>query len=216
MNSFRLFSICLFGVLTLLGGGCSFENPLTSSPSKDINSWLLGVWEHKDEKGQSYRATVVPQSGDRYWVNVQTLGKSRTQKKSYQFDAHISRVGRSNFLTLKCISSSGNPVPGNYSFAHYQVLDQNHVRIRIPAIEAEPSASSYELRKEVRAKLKDNSLYPDQGSDWTRTSEVHWSGDDLPQPFQPLRYPEEAAAKHDLKILTDIERREQRRLDGLE
>ncbi len=176
--------------LILLAGfsGCSFENPL-SGPNKDLNTWLLGVWEHKTEKGQVYRATITPKTGDRYWVNIQKLGTKKSLTKVYQFEGWISRVGNSRFLTLQCLESPGDIAPDSYVFAHYQVLDQHNIRIRIPQIDADPSASSYELRKAVRARLKDNSLYPDKGSDWLRISEVYWSTTDEPQPYQPLRDP---------------------------
>jgi hypothetical protein len=93
---------------------------------------------------------------------------------------------------MKCLESPGDLTPDTYVFVHYQVLDQLHVRMRIPQIDADPSASSYQLRKEVRAKLRDRTLYPDAGSDWQKVSEVYWATGDEPQPFQPLRFPEPA------------------------
>ncbi len=182
-------ALILIATIALLAG-CNFENPLTSHPSKDLNSWLLGVWEYKDEKGIVHKATVSPKTGDRYWVNVQKLGTRRSPTKVYVFEAWISRVGNSSFLTLQALQTPGDIPVDSYSFVHFQVLDQNHVRIRIPQLGSDPSASSYELRKEIRYRLKDNSLYSDAGSDWARISEVYWSTGDEPQPFQPLRFPE--------------------------
>ena len=40
----RIRALALLLLCTLLTG-CYFEHPLTGGPSKDINSWLLGVWE---------------------------------------------------------------------------------------------------------------------------------------------------------------------------
>lgn len=171
--------------------GCQFENPLTSHPSKDLNTWLLGVWEYKDDKGIVHKATVTPKTGDRYWVNVQKLGKRNSPTKVYVFEAWISRVGNSSFLTLRALEIPGDIPTDTYAFVHYQVLDQNHVRIRVPQLGSDPSASSYELRKEIRFRLKDGSLYSDAGADWSKISEVYWSTGDEPQPFQPLRFPEE-------------------------
>ncbi|GAB4174925.1 MAG: hypothetical protein Fur0032_14660 [Terrimicrobiaceae bacterium] len=180
----------LLGALVFLSG-CGFENPLTGRPSKDLNTWLLGVWEHKSEKGERFRAIVTPKTGDRYWVTVQKLAKSGKPARSMSFEAYISRVGRSNFLTLKCLEGGPEIAAGRYAFAHYQVLDQNSVRIRLPALDADPSASGYQLRKEIRAKVKDGTLYPDIGTAWQRISEVYWAKGDEPQPMQPLRFPPE-------------------------
>lgn len=189
MMKWLKFLPALMGALVLLSG-CGFENPLTSSPSKDLNTWLLGVWEHETEKGESFRTTVTPKTGDRYWVTIQKLAKSGKPARSMSFEAYISRVGRSNFLTLKCLDGGPEIAEGQYAFVHYQVLDQNGVRIRIPGLEADPSASSYQLRKEIRAKVKAGTLYPDIGSNWRRISEVYWATGDEPQPMQPLRFPE--------------------------
>jgi hypothetical protein len=184
-------ALILIAALAFLAG-CNFENPLTSHPTKDLNTWLLGVWEYKDEKGIVHKATVTPKTGDRYWVNVQTLGTRKSAKKVYVFEAWISRVGNSSFLTLQALETSGDIPLDGYSFVHFQVLDQNNVRIRVPQLGSDASATSYELRKEIRTRLKDGSLYSEERSDWTRVSEVYWSTGDEPQPFQPLRFPEDS------------------------
>lgn len=183
-------ALLALAVLTVLTG-CRFENPLTSGPSKDTNSWLLGVWETTDDKGKVIgRATVTPKSAGRYWLRVQKPGGGPSQ--NFLLEGWISRVGRSSFLTLRSIEGPKELPPDSYAFAHYQVLDQNHVRIRIPELDSPPEATSMQLRREVRKRLKDQSLYPNSGTNWSRISEVYWSGDDAPQPFQPLRFPQTA------------------------
>ena len=80
-------------------------------------------------------------------------------------------------------------------FVNYQVIDQNNVIIRPLQLDSPPEASSYELREEVRARLKDGSLMPPEGAKWTRISEVYWEpGYTGEQPFQPLRFPPHAHA----------------------
>jgi len=189
MSKISRVSLALLALALITGmTGCRFDNPLSGSSSKDLNSWLLGVWEHKDDKGKVlYRSTVTPKSSGRYWVRIQKPGGGPS--KNYLFEAWISRVGRSSFLTLLSVEGPSEMPPGSHAFAHYQVLDQNNVRIRIPQLESPPEASSMQLRKEVRKRLKEESLYPDPGTNWQRVSEVYWSGDDAPQPFQPLRFP---------------------------
>jgi len=184
----RIRALALLLLCTLLAG-CYFENPLTGGPSKDINSWLLGVWEHKDTKGRTYRARVVPITGDRYFVSFQVLGR-RKEKKVWEFEGWISRVSYSRFLSLKCSVSSGDVPEGAFVFINYQVVNQNTVITRRLELDSSPEATSQQLRAEVRQRLKEDSLMPAEGMRWKRISEVYWDPNYTEeQPFQPLRFP---------------------------
>jgi len=169
--------------------GCGFENPLTSGPSANLNTWLLGVWETEDGQGNTLKMTVLPKSVNRYWLNLSRIAPNGRSKGEYRFEGYISRVGSSKFLTLQTLEASNELTPGQYVFAHYQLLDQNHIRTRIPQL-SDPTATSFRLRVAVRRALKERTLYVDNGLDWTRTSEVYWSGIDENQPPQTLRFPE--------------------------
>ena len=184
----RIRALALLLLCTLLAG-CYFENPLTGGPSKDINSWLLGVWEHKDTKGRTYRARIVPITGDRYFVSFQVLGR-RKEKKVWEFEGWISRVSYSRFLSLKCSVSSGDVPEGAFVFVNYQVVNQNTVITRRLELDSSPEATSQQLRAEVRQRLKEDSLMPAEGLRWKRISEVYWDPYYTEeQPFQPLRFP---------------------------
>jgi hypothetical protein len=185
----RIKALALLLVSTLLGG-CYFDYPLTGGPLKDINSWLLGVWEHKDKKGRVYRARVVPLTGDRYFVSFQTGGRRGRERKVWEFEGWISRVGYSRFLSLKCNVSSGEVPEGAFVFVNYQVIDQNTVVIRPLELDSPSASPSYELREEVRRRLREGSLLPTEGAGWKRISEIYWEpGYTGEQPFQPLRFP---------------------------
>lgn len=186
----RRLQIVVLAVVVSALGGCGFENPLTPFPSSNLNTWLLGVWEAEDANGNELKVTVLPKTESRYWVNLEQRPASGRGVKKYRFEGYISRVGNSNFLTLQALQSGEEFPEGLYTFVHYQLLDQNHLRTRAPQLTSDPSASSFRLRQEVRRGLKEVTLYSGQGLDWTRTSEVYWSGTDEAQPFQPLRYPE--------------------------
>ncbi len=185
----RIRALAVLLVCTVVAG-CYFDHPLTGGPSKDINSWLLGVWEHKDAKKRVYRARVVPLTADRYFVSFQSGGRRARDRKTWEFEGWISRIGYSRFLSLRCIVSAGEVPEGAFVFVNYQVIDQNNVIIRPVQLDSAPETSSYELREEVRARLKDGSLMPPEGAKWTRISEVYWEpGYTGEQPFQPLRFP---------------------------
>lgn len=199
MRSLRALALLLF---TVLLAGCYFDHPLTGSPSKDLNSWLLGVWEYKDDKGKVYHVQMAPLTASRYAVTFRALGKTPRDTKLWTFEGWTSRVGNSLFLSLKCLSTSGDIPEGAYTFVHYQVIGQNEVIIRPLQLDMPPDSSSYQLRVQIRRQLKEKSLLPVQGAAWKRISEVYWQKEDewAPQPTQPLRYPPvEAAAPSELR-----------------
>jgi hypothetical protein len=168
-------------LLCTLLTGCFF--------AKDINSWLLGVWETTDSKGRTYRARVVPITSDRYYVSFQT-GRKKAPRRVWEFEGWISRVAYSRFLSLKCAVTSGEVPEGAYVFVNYQVIDQNTVITRRLELGSPPEATSQQIREEVRQRLRDNTLMPDEGLKWKRTSEVYWDPNYTEeQPFQPLRFP---------------------------
>ncbi|MCX7869916.1 MAG: hypothetical protein N2322_08205, partial [Terrimicrobiaceae bacterium] len=170
-----------------LSAAGAFVNPLTAWPSKDINTWLLGVWEHRDDQGKLLgRVTVLPRTGGTYWVNAERLAP---RKESARFTAWISRVGPASFLTLECLEGAGELGAGEHVFVHYQVLDQAHVRLRMPVLEAAADSAGYKLRKEVRRRWKAGNLFAEPGTNWRRVSEVYWSGTNENQPFQTPRFP---------------------------
>ena len=187
----KLISRLIFStVLAASLAGCFFDHPLTGGPTKGINTWLLGVWESKDDKGRTARAMVAPLKSDRYRVELAMPGKSPREIKRYGFEAWPSRVGDTLFLTLRCTESPGDIPAGGYVFVQPQLLDQNTVRIHGLNLNSDPSSSSYELRKEVRLKLKDLSLYEGvQSIVWDRVEEIIWSRDGSTQTFTPLRNP---------------------------
>lgn len=174
-------------LLPLLLAGCWFQNPLTPDGSENLNTWLLGEWQHKDSKGATSRALVTPISGDLYRVQVSTAGKGG--RRDYELEAWTSRVGNSVFLTLRSIKNSANLPEGAYVFAHSQMLDQNMLRLRKIQLTSPADATSFELRKEIRSRLKDGSLFVDGAeTDWKRIGEVYWSRDGQTGAFEPLRY----------------------------
>jgi hypothetical protein len=170
-------------LLALLLSGCWFQNPLTPDGSENLNTWFLGEWRHKDKKGVVTRAVVSPVSDDLYRVQA-TQGS-----KQYEFEMWSSRVGNSIFLTMRSTSNSPNLPEGAFLFAHAQMLEQNSIRLRPLKLDSPSDATSFQLRKEIRSRLKDGSLYAEgEHSDWERIGEVFWAKDGQAGVFEPLRY----------------------------
>ena len=183
----RLLSLAL---AALCVGGCFYDHPLTGGPSKDVNTWLLGVWETRDSDGREVRATVTPAKVDRYRVEVEVAAKPPKKAQTFTFLAWPSRVGDNLFLSLKCESDGGVIPPGSHVFAHIQLLSQNVVRLRGLDLDSQPSASGFRLRQEIRQKQKAGTLYAEgKFADWKRVGEVAWNKDGTSTVFTPIRYP---------------------------
>ena len=191
----RIFARLALILLPLLLAGCRFENPLTTNPSEDLNTWLLGEWELK-EKGSTSTAVVAPLSHDRYSVHVSVAPKGGSGKREYDFEAWSSRVGNSLFFTLRSLKNSANLPEGTHVFLHAQMIDQLTVRLRPLQLDSPENATGLELRKEIRSRLKEGTLYAeDSAKDWSRVAELYWTKEGETGLFKPLRYAKPQATK---------------------
>ena len=100
-------------LLCTLLPGVYFDHPLTGWTVQKISTaGYSGVWESTDSKGRTYRARVVPITGDRYYVSFRPAGRKKAPTgRSGILRAWISRVSYSRFLSLKCSLTSGE-IPG--------------------------------------------------------------------------------------------------------
>lgn len=184
------FAALAFLLLTsVLLSGCFFQHPLTKGPSDDLNTWLLGVWEHTTEKGKVYRLTSAPLAPDRYRIIFRELGRTPAQTKTWEFEAWPSRVGSATFLTLQCVSSAGEVPVGAYLFCHAQLINQTNVLLRSLQLDSPAETTSYKLRHEVRSRLKNNTLYAPNFTAWTKVGEVYWEKSGAEGTFTPIRNP---------------------------
>jgi hypothetical protein len=67
------------------------------------------------------------------------------------------------------------------------MMDQVTVRLRGLQLDSPEGATSLELRKEIRARLKDGTLYRDS-KDWKRVAEIYWTKEGETGLFKPLRF----------------------------
>ena len=174
-------SLLLLAAVLLLPG-CFLDQPLTG-PSRSVNTWMLGVWEHPQSNGELLRAVVIPKDSERYTIYFREYGKNKKLKREQEVDAWISRVGLVSFLTVE--------VDGRYCPIHFQLLSPLEVRLRLPEFDpGSESLTPFELRKQVRQKFKDGTLLGKEGQTWVKVSEIYWPLDGLAaeQPMnQPLR-----------------------------
>jgi len=184
----RIFTRLAQIALPLLLAGCRFENPLTPAPSEALNTWLLGEWE-LEENGGKTTAVVSPVEEDRYAVHVSAAPKGGKGRREYDFEGWASRVGESTFLTLRSRQNASDLPVGAHVFVHAQMIDQVTLRLRTLQLDSPENASSFELRREVRARIKEGTLYAVDGAkDWKRVAEIYWTKDGTTGPFKPLRH----------------------------
>jgi len=181
----KLPALLLLLPLFLLSG-CLFDNPPTG-PSRSMNTWLLGQWEHKTKEGKTLKATVGPLDGSRYVIYLQEFNKAGKLVQTTTYPAWISRVGQIPLLTVEVNSGEGT----RYAVMSYQLLDPLSVRIRqLQMDDSARSLSSFQLRVAMRRQFKEGTLLPNEvGAIWSKVSEIYWPPDgmDGPQPKQPLR-----------------------------
>jgi hypothetical protein len=183
----RFFLRLLLLLAPLFLGGCFFEKPLTSGPSESLNTWFVGEWQRTEKNGGTSRALVTPAGNDLY--RVQITSSEKGSKTDYDFEAWASKVGDSTFLTLHSLKTTPKVPQGAFVFIHPEMRDQNQIRLRQIRLDSPVTATSKELRAEIRARLKDGTLYAEEEScDWQRTAEVYWQKDGVTGVFNPLRY----------------------------
>ena len=158
ITNFRL--LTLIGTLLLLTG-CLYDHA-PSGPSQGIDTWLLGQWETVDKASHHVTATVTTVASDRYHVSFCPRGG-----RTLEFDGWISRVGGFSILVLNCTSEG--KYQGKCSLYHYELLAPGTptpggigaTRIRISELQLDETSRTlepYELRKAIRAALKDGTL----------------------------------------------------------
>lgn len=191
----RIFSLLALIAMPLLLAGCRFENPLTPAPSETLNTWLLGEWEI-EEKGGKTTAVVSPLADDRYAIHVSLAPTGGKGRREYDFEGWASRVGELTFFTLRNLKNGTDMPEGTHVFLHAQMIDQITMRLRPLQLDSPENTSSFELRKEIRARIKEGTLYPDtDAKDWKRVAEIYWTRDGGTGLFKPLRYAAPPAVK---------------------
>ena len=150
----------LLAILLLLGG-CLYDNP-PSTPSRSIDTWLVGQWQTKGRAGHSYSAVVSPTTAsDHYRVTFSRPGSS-----TQEFDGWISRVDGFSILVLKSLDGIG---AGKYLLCHYELLAPGTPppggigaeRIRLSELQLDESTrslDSFRLRAAIRSALKEGTL----------------------------------------------------------
>ncbi len=171
----------------LLGlGGCLTDSPLTQDASTNIDTRLLGVFEHDGSSGDSRRArgeaedsdkkellrvAVLPRNENEYLIYYRD--ESKKPIETLQFVGWISRVDQKYYLTLEDVTE-GSSTLGKFSFMKFTWRWPGNIILHAPDQAGLEGATSFQLRQAVREKLKDGTLFPYEGTYWTRIARVWW------------------------------------------
>ncbi len=184
MRIFRTTLACLAATALVSLSGCLTDFPLTSTASTNIDTRLLGVFEYDqkpnrrrgealadDEKKVTQRVAVLPRNGDEYLVYHRDFDKKPA--RTTVFVGWISRVDNDYYLTLEDVTDD-SPTRGKFTFLRYEWRWPGNFIVYAPDLKELENVSSYEMRQAVRARLKDDTMFPFEGTYWTKIARVWW------------------------------------------
>lgn len=173
----------LLALLLLAGlSGCLYDQPLTSHPSTNIDTRFLGVFEFKErvrkrdgdgeEEDKIQRVAILPHSESRYLIYYRDYSKKPVQ--TLTFIGWISRVDQAYYLTFRD-ETPGSETFGRYGFVGFDWKWPGNFMIFAPDVAGfEGAKSPFAMRQILRKKRKDGSLFPYQGTYWTRIARIWW------------------------------------------
>lgn len=188
MTNPRNLLVLLVAVLGL--SGCLYEKPLSSTPSTNIDTRLLGVFEFSEkvrkrdaadedasgedaeEKENVQRVAILPHGESRYIIYYRDYSKSPVQ--TLTFIGWITRVDNDYYLSYRD-DTPGSETFGRYGFLKFEWKWPGSFMVYMPDSDAFAGVpTSYAMRQMLRTKRKDGTLFPYQGTFWERIARVWW------------------------------------------
>lgn len=145
------------GLLAALTGGCVYEAPLTSKPTRKIDERLLGDWVEDQANGTELKIRKLDDS--HYVILYDDF-----------FRAYHSDVGEGHFISIQQIEPVSEK-DRKYTFATYELKDDGKkLVVRTVNDKTIPKTlkTSAALEKAVRANLKNPDLLNKDGGTFIR------------------------------------------------
>lgn len=208
-------ALLLLALLPLGLGGCLFDHPLTSPAnvtSPNLDSRFCGVFEFRDPKDKSkkpdasdkskkkgkdavpdnpddyyiHRLAVLPVSANHYVIYYRDFSKKPA--KTLKFNGWISRVDNDYYFSFQD-ETEGAPSFGKYGFFKFVWEFPGDFQLFTPnAKEFEGATSSYQMRRILRAKIREGTAFPYESTEWKKIARVWWNP--LAKPATPEIPPE--------------------------
>jgi hypothetical protein len=189
--------------------GCLYDSPLTSAPSTNIDTRLLGVFEFdenyderssrkrgeeageeeaREEKRKVMRVAILPLDEDHYRILYRDLSKKPL--RTLEFRGWISRVDEDYYLTLED-TTEGSPTFGKYAWVKFGWRWPGDFYVSTPDIAGFENVTPYEMRKAVRLKRNGGTLFPFASTYWRKLDRIWWDWrgktppqDEIPKAFE--------------------------------
>ncbi len=181
----RLIAVAMLVTTLLPLGGCLYDAPLTGQASTNLDTRLLGVFEYRqrpvaledadpddEPKLIIHRAALIPRTEDTYWIFYRNF--SETPAKTLRFIGWISRVDQEYYLSVQD-DTVGSKSFGKFAFVKFDWNFPGNFTISSPNMQdLENVATPFEMRKGVRARLAEGTLFPYEATPWDKIARIHW------------------------------------------
>ncbi len=167
-------------------GGCLYDTPITANASTNIDTRLLGVFEYKERipnaeleddtdeasKFKIHRAAIIPRDEDTYWIYYKNFSESPA--KVLRFIGWISRVDGDYYLSMQD-DTVDSPALGKFAFVKFDWSFPGNFTISAPNMQGvETVETPEEMRRALRARLADDTLFPYEPTPWDKIARVYW------------------------------------------
>lgn len=203
-------ALLLIALLPLGLGGCLFDHPLTSPEnvtSPNLDSRFCGVFEFREAKDKKrsrpvmgdtgsfkpeeynlHRLAVLPLSPARYVIYYRDFSKKPA--RTLKFRGWISRVDNGYYFSFQD-ETEGATSQGKYGFFRFVWTYPGDFLLYAPDANLFAGArSSYEMRKILRAGLRNDTAFPYEGTYWKKIARIWWdpaaaeTGTSIPAEFE--------------------------------
>lgn len=169
-------------VVSILLSGCLYEHPVTPFPSTNLDTRLLGVFQHNEsvktevdgvtvQSTRTHRVAIVRKDVNRYIILYKNV--TDAPDKVLRFTGWISRVDTNYYLTFQDDDPKSKTF-GKFGFVRYDWTWPSSMVIFAPSIDPEAVTTSFALRQLIRKSLKEETLFPFEPTLWERIARVWW------------------------------------------
>jgi len=174
--------LAALAVAATLLSGCLYEHPVTPYPSTNIDTRLLGVFQHNEavkkivdnvevQSIREHRVAIVRQDVNRYTILYKNVTDS--PKTVLRFTGWISRVDTEYYLSFRDDDEKSKTF-GKFGFVRFKWTWPSDMVISAPSVDPASITSSFALRQLIRKSLKDDTLFPFEPTLWTRIARIWW------------------------------------------
>ncbi len=143
-------------LLLICVSGCNYTSPITDSGTA-IDTRLLGSWTGRDPNGSNPRLRFRKLNETEYLIEYFEGKKAKDYGKGF-----LSVIQDVRFINYQ---DAGN---SKFMFAAYAFDAKGRLVLRFPDLKSPDTASSFEIRQEIRRRLTEGSLFKQEATIWQK------------------------------------------------